>query len=90
MIRTSESDPQSIGDTAAIALITQLRQDERQSATRPDRSIMAAFKRIIAGIVAVLILAVFALFVWNFYRRAIDEPERPPVIYERSDRPSRA
>ena len=51
---------------------------------------MAAFKRIAAGIVAVLVVAVVALFAWNFYRQATGEPARPPVIYERSDRPSRA
>lgn len=52
-----------------------------------------AFKRTAVVLVITLVIAVFGLFAFNFYRRstASDEPSaRPPVIFERTDRPARA
>jgi hypothetical protein len=50
-------------------------------------------KRFAVLVVILFIVVVFGLFAFNFYRRTTagagpDAP--PPVIYERSDRPSRA
>ncbi len=50
-------------------------------------------KRIAVALVVVFVVVVFGLFAFNFYRRSIvvDEPaSRPPVIFERTDTPSRA
>jgi hypothetical protein len=53
---------------------------------------MTVLKRIAIALVIVFVVAVFGLFAFNFYRQTFgDDPgARPPVIYERSDRPSRA
>lgn len=54
---------------------------------------MIVLKRIVIVLVVAFIAAVFGLFAYNFYLRstATDEPAaKPPVIYERSNRPSRA
>lgn len=54
---------------------------------------MRFFKRFVVLVVLLFIVVVFGLFAFNFYRRttAGDGPDaQPPVIYERSDRPSRA
>jgi hypothetical protein len=52
---------------------------------------MIVIKRIAIVLVVAFIAAVFGLFAYNFYLRSTagDDPA-PPVIYERSDRPSRA
>ena len=54
---------------------------------------MTVLKRIAVVIVIAFVVAVFGLFAFNFYRQYTsgDDPgAKPPVIYERSDRPSRA
>ncbi len=54
---------------------------------------MILFKRIAISVVLIFVIVVFGLFAFNFYRQytAGDDPaSKPPVIYERSDRPSRA
>lgn len=53
---------------------------------------MIALKRIAITLVIAFIVVVFGLFAYNFYRRATmgDDPTRPPVIFEKTDRPSRA
>ncbi|MEH2512137.1 putative negative regulator of RcsB-dependent stress response [Nitrobacteraceae bacterium AZCC 1564] len=50
------------------------------------------FKRLVVAVVILFVITVFGLFAFNFYRHyTAGEPDaRPPVIYERSDRPSRA
>jgi len=52
---------------------------------------MIVLKRIAIVVVVAFIAVVFGLFAYNFYLRSTagDDPA-PPVIYERSDRPSRA
>lgn len=52
---------------------------------------MIILKRIAVALVVAFIAVVFGLFAYNFYLRttAGDDPA-PPVIYERSNRPSRA
>ncbi len=56
--------------------------------------VVEVFKRVVVAVVIVFVITVFGLFAFNFYRHytsAGDGPDaRPPVIYERSDRPSRA
>ena len=50
-------------------------------------------KRVTVLAVILFVVTVFGLFALNFYRRsvAVDEPtEKPPVIYQRTDSPSRA
>ena len=54
---------------------------------------IAVLKRAAVAVVVVFIVVVFGLFAFNFYRRsvAVDQaPAEPPVIFERTDRPSRA
>lgn len=54
---------------------------------------MTALKRIAVALVIAFIVVVFGLFAINFYRRSTagsDPGAKPPVIYERTDRPSRA
>lgn len=54
---------------------------------------MTVLKRIAVALLIAFIAMVFGLFAFNFYRRSAagNEPgANPPVIYERSDRPSRA
>ncbi|MBN8980296.1 MAG: hypothetical protein J0I29_03310 [Rhizobiales bacterium] len=53
---------------------------------------MRMLKRIAVLAVVVFVVAVFGLFAFNFYRRAVatDDPERPLVIFQRTDTPSRA
>lgn len=53
--------------------------------------IVTAFTRIAVVVVIVFVAIVFGLFAYNFYLRSTagDDPA-PPVIYERSNRPSRA
>jgi len=54
---------------------------------------MRLVRRIALIVLIAFIAAVFCLFAYNFYRRATmdNAPDaEPPVIYERSDRPSRA
>lgn len=51
---------------------------------------MIILKRIALAAILVAIVAVFGLFAWNFYQRYTASDQPPPVIYERSDRPSRA
>ncbi|MES2752141.1 MAG: hypothetical protein V4661_12295 [Pseudomonadota bacterium] len=47
------------------------------------------FKRIAIVMVLAFVVIVFGLFAYNFYLRSTASDE-PPVIYERSGRPSRA
>jgi hypothetical protein len=56
------------------------------------RAAMSVLKRAAIGFVIVFVVAVFGLFVFNVYRQTFgdDRGAKPPVIYERSDRPSRA
>lgn len=54
---------------------------------------IVALKRIVVAVVLVFVAVVFGLFAFNFYRNYVggqgsDQP--PPVIFERTDRPSRA
>lgn len=51
---------------------------------------MGVFKRIAVALIVAFIAVVFGLFAWNFYQRYTAGNEPPPVIFERSDRPSRA
>lgn len=51
---------------------------------------MAVLKRIAIALVVTFIAAVFGLFAYNFYLRFTAGDQPPPVIFERSDRPSRA
>jgi hypothetical protein len=54
---------------------------------------MIFLKRIAVAAVIVFIAAVLGLFAYNFYLRSTagdHREERPPVIYERAGRPSRA
>lgn len=54
---------------------------------------MIAVKRIAIALVLAFVVIVFGLFGYNFYLRSLatsDPDAKPPVIYERSDRPSRA
>lgn len=61
-----------------------------------DRSgprIVTLLKRLVISLVLIFTLAVLGLFAFNFYRQYTsgnDPGAEPPVIYERSDRPSRA
>ena len=51
------------------------------------------FKRIAVFAVIFFVLTVFGLFAFNFYKRSIDADgadEKPPVIFQRTDTPSRA
>jgi uncharacterized membrane protein YcfT len=55
--------------------------------------IVILLRRLVIAVVLIFILAVFGLFAFNFYRQATsgsDPDVKPPVIYERSNRPSRA
>ena len=50
-------------------------------------------KRLGVLVVILFVVTVFGLFALNFYRRsvAVDEPAaKPPVIFQRTDSPSRA
>jgi hypothetical protein len=48
-------------------------------------------KRVLIGIVIAFVAVVFGLFAYNFYLRSTaGDDSAPPVIYERSNRPSRA
>lgn len=51
---------------------------------------MIVLKRIVIALAVSFVAAVFGLFAWNFYLRYTAGDQPPPVIYERSDRPSRA
>lgn len=54
---------------------------------------MITLKRIAIALVIAFVVVAFGLFAFNFYRRSTsgDDPgAKPPVIYERTDRPSRA
>jgi TRAP-type C4-dicarboxylate transport system permease small subunit len=51
---------------------------------------MIVLKRIAIALAVAFVAAVFGLFAWNFYLRYTTGDQPPPVIYERSDRPSRA
>lgn len=51
---------------------------------------MVVLKRIAIALVVAFIAAVFGLFAYNFYLRYTAGDSPPPVIFERSDRPSRA
>lgn len=54
---------------------------------------MIVLKRIGITLVIAFIAVVFGLFAYNFYLRSTagaDPAAKPPVIYERSNRPSRA
>jgi len=54
---------------------------------------MRILKRMSVIALIAFITVVFGLFAYNFYRRSTAGSEpgaEPPVIYERSDRPSRA
>ncbi|CAM5335264.1 putative protein OS=Afipia felis OX=1035 GN=BN961_00582 PE=4 SV=1 [Afipia felis] len=46
-------------------------------------------KRIVLGLVAIAIAAIAMVFALQFYRHLAGESE-PGIIFERSDRPSRA
>lgn len=52
---------------------------------------MIILKRAAVALVVAFVAVVFGLFAYNFYLRfTAGDGEPPPVIYERSDRPSRA
>ena len=51
---------------------------------------MIILKRIAVIVLVAFVAAVFGLFAWNFYQRYTAGDQPPPVIYERSGRPSRA
>lgn len=53
---------------------------------------MIQLKRLIVSAVLLFVIAVLGLFAFNFYRQSTsgEDPAKPPVIYERTDRPSRA
>jgi hypothetical protein len=54
---------------------------------------MRWLSQIAVAAVVVFVIVVFGLFAFNFYRRAVavDEPgAKPPVIFQRTDTPSRA
>lgn len=53
---------------------------------------MTTLKRIAVAVVLVFAVAIIGLFAFNVYLRlqSGNDPAAPPVIYERSDRPSRA
>lgn len=54
---------------------------------------MTVLKRIAVALVLAFVVIVLGLFAFNFYRQytsGSDPAGEPPVIYERSDRPSRA
>ena len=51
---------------------------------------MTVLTRIAVAAVLVFVGVVFGLFAWNFYQRYTAGDQPPPVIFERSDRPSRA
>ena len=60
---------------------------------RIDTCMTVILKRVTVLAVILFVVTVFGLFALNFYRRsvAVDEPtEKPPVIYQRTDSPSRA
>lgn len=46
--------------------------------------------RIAIALIVCFVVVVFGLFALNYYRRAMGIEEAPPVIFERTDRPSRA
>ena len=48
-------------------------------------------KRVFIGLVIAFFAIVFSLFVYHYYLRlTLGDDPAPPVIYERSNRPSRA
>lgn len=51
---------------------------------------MIVLKRIAVALVVVFIVVVLGLSAYNVYLRFTAGDDRPPIIYERSDRPSRA
>ena len=54
---------------------------------------IAAFKRIVVAVILLFVAVVFGLFAFNFYRNYVGSEgldRAPPVIFERTDRPSRA
>lgn len=54
---------------------------------------MIFLKRLVISAVLIFVIAVLGLFAFNVYRQYTsgDDPAaKPPVIYERTDRPSRA
>lgn len=54
---------------------------------------MILLKRLIIFAILMFVIAVFGLFAFNFYRQytsGSDPAAKPPVIYERTGRPSRA
>ncbi len=51
---------------------------------------MAALKRIALGLLIAFIAVVFGTFAINYYRAQKAGGEPPPVIFERTDRPSKA
>ena len=60
---------------------------------RSEVRIVILLKRLLISIILIFVVAVFGLFAFNFYRHYTsggDPAARPPVIYERTDRPSRA
>ncbi|MGL5164690.1 MAG: hypothetical protein ACRC9K_02235 [Afipia sp.] len=58
-----------------------------------DSPEMILLKRLIIFAILMFVIAVFGLFAFNFYRQytsGSDPAAKPPVIYERTGRPSRA
>ncbi len=51
---------------------------------------MIMLKRIAVALVLAFVVIVFGLFAFNFYRQYTSGSDQPPVIYERTGRPSRA
>ena len=48
-------------------------------------------KRIVLGFAVVIVAAVAIVFAWKFYRHLTgNDDSRPGIIFERTDRPSRA
>jgi hypothetical protein len=60
---------------------------------RIEPYVTVILKRVAVLAVILFVVTVFGLFALNFYRRsvAVDEPAtKPPVIFQRTDSPSRA
>ena len=48
-------------------------------------------KRIVLGFAVLVVAAVAMVFVWKFYRHLTgNDDSKPGIIFERTDRPSRA
>src|SRR3569623_830339 len=60
-------------------------------ATPACRSAVVTGKRILLWLIAAALAAVVAIFIWKFYLHLTDDGQiQPGIIFERTDRPSRA